>query len=137
MSDTLYFWKPIEGEKVELFWVTKPIWTVSFKIEDENMKTRPATNGGEEWEFSIETAHLWSSILALLLKNLNIKIEKFKNIPPEHRLQPLEHSRTRDVIESIITFYSALFILMIKYKRVVKALLAIPSLASLFLPAGE
>ena len=60
-----------------------------------------------EWEFSIGTAHLWSSILASLLKIIDSQIIKFKNIAPEHRKQPLEHLETLDVVETFISLYSA------------------------------
>ena len=140
---TLLSWKPSERDKVESFWVTKPMWTVSFKINHENllkdMKSRTSNDGSEEWEFSIETAQVWSRILAMLLKNINDEIANYKEIPLKRRQRPLEDSRTLDIIETIISLYSALFILIFSFKRVVKALLAVPSLASSFLPkaAGE
>ena len=100
------------------------------------MKTR-VLNGTVEWEFSIETAHLWSSILATLLRTINNIITEYRNTSAELRKRPLDHEETRQFVQAITSFYSALFLLMTKYKRVVKALLAIPSLVSSILPASE
>jgi hypothetical protein len=137
LSDTLRSWKPLEGDEVEPFWVTKPSWTVSFGFGDESMNMRLASDGSEEWEFSIETAYRWSTILASLLKTIDDQITVYKKIGQNCRKRALEHSNTRKVVGTIVALYSALFILMTKYEKVVKALLAIRSLASFFLPAGE
>ena len=121
------------GDEVVAFWVAKPKWKLSFDSQ-ENMKTRDV-NGNIEWEFSIDTAHLWSSFLATLLKSINKQITEYKQAPLKHRQGPLNYLEAR--VGKISYLYGALLQLMANYKRVVKALLAIPSLASSFLPASE
>lgn len=134
--DTLESWKPTAGDEIEPFWVAKPKWTLFFDIEQNSMKTR-LDGESEVWEFSKETAHLWSSILVSLLKNINNRLHDYKNTSVIHRQRPLENKNTLDLIEKIISLYSALILFMTKYKRVVKTLLAIPSLTSSFIPASE
>jgi hypothetical protein len=109
---------------------------MEFDIVKKDMKTR-VVNGNVEWEFSSDTAHLWSSILALLLTNINNQITKYNNTPAELRKRPLEHEETRDILRAITSFYNALSLLMTKYKRVVKAMLGTLSLASLFRATSE
>ena len=132
LPDTLASWKPTVKDKVQPFWVTKPSWDLEFDNK-KYMKTRDV-NGNVEWEFSIDTAHLWSCILAELLRTLNHKITEYRDTL---RKQHPNDSTILNIVEAIMAFYNGLFLFMVRYKRVVKALLAIPSLRSSFLPASE
>ena len=98
------------------------------------MKTR-VVHGNVEWEFSINTAHLWSSLLGTLLKILNDQIVEYRHAPLKHRREPVRYLES--LVEEISYLYGSLFLSMANYKRVVNALLAIPSLASSFLRASE
>ena len=133
MTDTLQSWRSIVGDEVVPFRVAKPKWDLSFDIE-EDMKTR-VVHGNVEWEFSIDTAHLWSSLLGTLLKILNDQIVEYRHAPLKHRREPVRYLES--LVEEISYLYGSLFLLMVNYKRVVNALLAIPSLASSFLRASE
>lgn len=137
LPDTLLSWKPIEGEEIERFWVTEPKWSLKFDdVFEGDMKTR-VVNGNVEWEFSFDTAHQWSSILGILLKCINKQITEYGNTPAELRKRPMEHEGIRGLMVAIAHFYSSLFLFVKIYNRVVKALLGIPSLASLIRTASE
>lgn len=85
--------------------MTKPRWSLEFDIE-ENMKMR-VVNGNVEWEFSIWTAHLWSSILAMLLRTIINNVitgTEYRNNRTELRKQPLEHEETK-FVQAITSFY--------------------------------
>ena len=137
--ETLLSWSrtPLDKEKVEHFWVTEPIWPLKFENVEKGMKTRVVDGNVVEWEFSSDTAHLWSSILARLLISINEKITEYNNIPSELRKRPLEHEETRYLVKAITTFHTSLFIFMSNYNRVVKALLGMWSLSSWLQPASE
>ena len=128
LSDTLISWRSVVGDEVDRFWVTKPKWILRFDIE-KNMTTR-AVNGNTEWEFSIDTAYIWSTILGSMLETINNKIAEYRSHPSKSRETPLRHLKT--LVLEITYLYGALYLFMADYKHIVKALLAIPSLASSF-----
>ena len=119
-------------DKVEAFWIAKPDWELAFDDEiEKHMKTRDV-NGNVEWEFSIDTAHLWSWILAMILSSINQQITEYRNA-----LRKQHPKEILGTVEVFIILYNGLSLLVIRFERVIKALLAIPSLRSSFLRASE
>ena len=98
--------RSMKQDEVEPFWVSKPRWSLKFYIE-ENMKMR-VVNGNVEWEFSSDTAHLWSSILAILLITINNQITEYRKTPAELRKRSLEPKETscRRSFRSIARYFS-------------------------------
>ena len=128
LSTTLGSWRPVTGDRVESFSLARPIWASTFVSVDEEMKKLRSDNN---WEFTINTAHLWASVLATLLDETDDAIKRYKESSARDKRQPLQNP-TYARFKEICWFYHTLFILMTEYTRVVKELLAIPSLAASF-----